>query len=326
MHKRINWKGTMEEKFKAYVASGAMNAVEEIISPAIVKGLSQQTALIGDKNKLTYGELKLLVNKYANAYRNAGIERENRVLFMLNDSPDLVAAYLGAIHMGAVSVAFNVRSAAKELLFVIKDCNCKLLFIDADYLAIYEQIADQIDWSIQVVVDGEFEGDFHSMLSFIENADEQSNSLNVSPDDMAFWIYTSGTTGRPKATVHLHHDVLVSDLHLRENLGVIPGDKIFSTSKLFFAYALGHSLLGGLKSCATVILTRQWPNSDKVAEILDLHRPKLVFCVPTLYRNLLRDGVANNDAFKTVRCYVSAGEKLPEELFEQWQLPGHDYR
>ncbi len=309
----------MEKMFETAAPTGAMNAVDELLGPALTKGLGQQTALIGDNKTLTYHELDLLINRYAHAMHAAGVERENRVLFMLNDSPDLVAAYLGAIHMGAVSVAFNVRSAAKDLLFVIEDSSCKMLFIDADFFPIYLQIADQISWPLQVVVDGVGVGGYPSLEDFSEIGGKCSEALKVSPDDMAFWVYTSGTTGIPKAAVHLHHDVIISDLHMRENLGVKPGDKIFSTSKLFFAYALGHSLLGGLRSCATVILTKAWPDTAAIAAAIDHHRPKLVFSVPTMYRNLLRDGVATSGAFKAVQAYISAGEKLPMELFEHWR-------
>ncbi|MCW8903217.1 benzoate-CoA ligase family protein [Sedimenticola sp.] len=310
----------MEKTFERYVSSGAMNAVEELIGPALSKGLAQQTALIGDAKSLTYGELDLLVSQYSDALRKAGVVRENRVLFMLNDSPDFVAAYLGAMHMGAVSIAFNVRSAAKDLLFVIEDSNCSMLVIDAAYLPVYLQIADRIKRPLKVVVDGDYEGDLPMLGSIVESGVTGSPALKVSPDDMAFWVYTSGTTGTPKAAVHLHHDVIIADLHMRENLGVEPGDRIFSTSKLFFAYALGHSLLGGLRSCATIILTKQWPDATAISEIIHRHQPDLVFSVPTLYRNLLRDGVAGTGPFKSVRVYVSAGEKLPVKLFEQWWL------
>lgn len=314
----------MEKTVERYFSSGAMNAVDELIGPALSKGLAQQTALIGDEKSLTYGELDLLVNRYAHALRTAGVVRENRVLFMLNDSPDFVAAYLGAMHIGAVSVALNVRSAPKDLLFVIEDSNCVMLVIDAAYLPTYLQIADQIKRPLKVVVDGDYEGNFPTLDCFIETGFKRSPALKVSPDDMAFWVYTSGTTGTPKAAVHLHHDVIIADLHMRENLGVKPGDRIFSTSKMFFAYALGHSLLGGLRSCATIILTRAWPDAAEIAAVVNRHQPDLVFSVPTLYRNLLRDGVADTAPFKSVRVYVSAGEKLPVNLFEQWQLAtGH---
>ena len=141
----------------------------------------------------------------------------------------------------------------------------------------------------------------------------------TSREDMAFWLYTSGTTGRPKAVVHAHRDVEIADLHLTRNLCVQPGERVFATSKLFFAYALGHSVLGALKCGATAILHPGWPDASSVAEVIEATRPDLVLSVPTLYRNLLREGLAGRDRFRRVRHYVSAGEALPAKIYNAWR-------
>ena len=141
----------------------------------------------------------------------------------------------------------------------------------------------------------------------------------MSPDDMAFWIYSSGTTGRPKAAVHLHRNVLISDRHLVENLGVKPGDRLLCSSKLFFAFSLGHLLLGGLRAGAAIILHKGWPEPNSIATLVKTQRPDYFFSVPTFYRNLLNAGVADDPAFANIRCCVSAGEGLPTALFEKWQ-------
>jgi acyl-coenzyme A synthetase/AMP-(fatty) acid ligase len=139
-------------------------------------------------------------------------------------------------------------------------------------------------------------------------------------DDMAFWIYTSGTTGSAKGAVHLQRDVLAADAYTGGVLGVGPGDVLFGTSKLFFAYTLGNCLFGSLRLGATTVLYDGWPDAKTVAETLRRYRPSVVFSVPTLYRNMLGEGVAAAEpAFRSVRHYVSAGERLPEALWHKWR-------
>ncbi|MBZ0149012.1 MAG: AMP-binding protein, partial [Pseudorhodoplanes sp.] len=84
--------------------------------------------------------------------------------------------------------------------------------------------------------------------------------------------------------------------------GYGPGERVFASSKLFFAFPLGHVLIGGLRSGATIILHDGWPDGDVIAAVVERHRPTLMLSVPAFYRGLLRDGFASRPGFKTVRC------------------------
>jgi acyl-coenzyme A synthetase/AMP-(fatty) acid ligase len=135
-------------------------------------------------------------------------------------------------------------------------------------------------------------------------------------DDPAFWIYTSGTTGLPKAAIHAQRCVLASTDIAAGVLGAGRDDRFYSSSKLFFAYALANSLCAGLRSGATVILDREWSTPTRVVEIAIQHRPTAAFIVPTLYLKLLQAGLAPQLA--GVRHFVSAGEKLPAAIRPAW--------
>ena len=63
-------------------------------------------------------------------------------------------------------------------------------------------------------------------------------------EDPAFWLYSSGTTGKPKGIIHSHRSLLPAGQAQREVVGLVPGERCYTTSKLFFAYALEHGFLG----------------------------------------------------------------------------------
>ena len=69
---------------------------------------------------------------------------------------------------------------------------------------------------------------------------------------------------------------------------------------------------------ATVILYPEWPDALAVAEIVKRFKPTVLLSVPTFFRNLLREGVADSEDFKNIRYFITAGEKLPQSLFDQW--------
>jgi benzoate-CoA ligase len=76
--------------------------------------------------------------------------------------------------------------------------------------------------------------------------------------------------------------------------------------------------LAGLRLGATAVLNAGWPSATAVAAVIERHRPDVVFSVPTLYRSLLEEDLAGSAAFRSVRHFISAGERLPEALFRQW--------
>jgi acyl-coenzyme A synthetase/AMP-(fatty) acid ligase len=96
-------------------------------------------------------------------------------------------------------------------------------------------------------------------------------------------------------------------------------DRIYASSKMFFAYALGNSFCAGLRLGATVILDPEWPTAERVAEMVERHRPTTLFSVPTLYLKMLQSGIAARLAAAGVRHYVSAGETLPAAVRKGWQ-------
>ncbi|MCC7413919.1 MAG: benzoate-CoA ligase family protein [Gammaproteobacteria bacterium] len=294
-----------------------MNAAEEILGPPLAAGLADQPALILGQTQLSYAGLEALVNRCGHALLAAGVGREQRVLLFMDDSPEFVALYLAAMKIGAVVVAFNIRATAADLRFVVEDSDCRALFIDAAFVDRWQEAGTGIADGPRVIVRGGTGRD--SLERFLPGHAEALEYAAMAPDDMAFWLYSSGTTGQPKGVVHCHHDVCIADRHLRENLGLRAGERLFTTSKLFFAFALGHSLFGGLRCGATVILYEGWPDGRAIIAEVERTRPQLLFTVPAFYRNLLAEGVAASEAFRQVRHFVSAGEKLPLPLFEQWQ-------
>lgn len=296
-----------------------MNAADEILAKAIAGGLGEQKALLCGERSTSYRELDAATNRNGHAQRAHGVERGDRVLILMDDSPELAAAYFGALRIGAVAVALNVRLAPRDVLYVIQDSACKLLYVDAEFLHLYEQIAGELEAPPQVVVRGDSAmPPALTLENFLAGRSESLESVQVAPEDMAFWVYSSGTTGHPKAVVHGHRSVLNSDQMEREYFGIKPGDRIYNTSKLFFAWSLGHSLLGGLRCGATVIVAPGWPDPANVLATIERHRPTILFSTPVMYRNLLRDGAGHSPGLRGVRHFVSAGEKLPENIGEQW--------
>jgi 3-hydroxybenzoate/4-hydroxybenzoate---CoA ligase len=296
-----------------------MNAAEAVLGPPLAMGRGAAPAILWRDRAYSYDQVQERVNRAGNALRALDVEPEDRVLMVMSDTPELVFAYLGTMKIGGVAVAVNVRASSADLRHLLDDSQAKVLLIERRFLKAYEAIRGEVGHPHRVVVHDAEEGERSELGRLIAEAPADLAPVMMAPDAMAFWIYTSGTTGSAKGAVHRHRDVLTADAYTGGVLGVKPGDVLFGTSKLFFAYTLGNCLFGALRLGATTILLDAWPDAALIADTMRRYRPTVVFSVPTLYRNLLGEGVADSEpAFRSVRHYVSAGERLPEALWHKW--------
>lgn len=294
-----------------------MNAADAILGPVLSRGRGDDIAILFNDGEITYAALNATVNRFANAMR-PHLMLEDRVLLLLKDSPTYVAVYLAAMRAGAVAIGINVRSAPKDLAFAIEDSGAKIAFVDEEFIPLFEEATAGRRRPPLIVAPGAAPPGYVAIDDFIAGAAPEFVSAEREDADMAFWLYTSGTTGTPKAAIHCHGDVVVGDWYMQE-MGIRSGVRVFATSKMFFAYALGHTLLGGLRAGATLIICETWPDATTIGELVKRHRPKVFLGVPTIYRNLLSEGVASHPAFSEVQTYMSAGEALPESLYNRWR-------
>jgi benzoate-CoA ligase family protein len=284
------------------------NAAAIFVDRPVEEGSGEETALVTPAGHVTYRELRALTDRAGQSLRRLGVEPEQRVALLLPDGPAFAASFFGALKIGAVAVPINTRLAAADLRAILDDCRAKVVVADRD-------LGGPVGAAVQgLPIEAVLSGD--ALIG-----DSSSPELDAEPvgqDAMAFWLYTSGTTGAPKAAVHAHRTLLGCRHYGLDVLGVDPGDRIFATSKLFFAYALGNALLIPLFARASAYLHPAWPDPAMVAAVLRQYRPTLFFSVPTFYSRLLRSDL-EPATFASVRQCVSAGERLPAEIHEAWR-------
>src|SRR5205085_10691637 len=90
----------------------------------------------------------------------------------------------------------------------------------------------------------------------------------TSGDAHAFMLYTSGSTGAPKGALHRHtapRDTALT--YGAKVLQLTQADRVYSSSRLFFAYGLGNSLTFPLAAGATVIIDCERPTPERIARL-----------------------------------------------------------
>jgi benzoate-CoA ligase len=281
-----------------------MNGAELLLGKEALARHGSRIALICGEESVTFAELAARVARAAGALAALGVRPGDRVLFLMRDTPEFAAAWLGAIRAGAVAVALNDKLSDGELEHAAADSRPRLAVFEQEF--IHRSFA-----GVKPMLASTFA---HHAASAPAAA-----ALDAADATPAFMVYSSGTTGLPKGIVHAHRGFASLGLAFR-CIGVGAGERVFSTSKFFFAYGLEHGLLAPLALGATAVLHPGWPDADAVIELVARHRPAALFSVPTVYRRLLAQPPGRLAPFQAVRRFVAAGERLSRQLVEQWRL------
>ena len=295
------------------------NAATHFVDRHIEEGRGGNIAIECGDERVTYAQVAGRVNRFGAALKRLGIQPEQRVALILQDTPAFAYSFFGAIKAGAVPVPLNTLWRARDYRHALHDSGARVLVVSGALLREFDAIDRSAIPRLEhvIVVGPAHPGtiDFDALLA------ESAPSLAAEPthkDAMAFWLYSSGSTGNPKGCVHLQHDMVVcAESYAKGVLGMGESDRCFSAAKLFFAYGLGNALYMPFAVGATSILLPEAPTAPRVYDIIARHQPTLFFSVPTNFGMLL----AHEGDFdlSSVRYAVSAGESLPEPLFRRFK-------
>jgi benzoate-CoA ligase family protein len=283
-----------------------------------------RVAILGEPGRTRYGELRDLVNRAGNAFLVLGCAPGDRILIVLTDSAEFMAAFFGAAKIGAVAVPVNPFARSADYALYLKDSGARYAVADATAWSEFSPAlsAVKLDSIISVGPDGTPSATgVHSWAQLISSASPVLAARPMLGSDIAFFLYTSGSGGAPKAAVHEHKDMLVTSACYGQGvLGITSDDITFSVSKLFFAYGLGNGMYYPLSVGARTVLNPERPRIERVVELVAKYRPTLFFAVPTFLAALLREVERGLPAdFSSVRLAISAGEALPAEIFTQFK-------
>jgi acyl-coenzyme A synthetase/AMP-(fatty) acid ligase len=293
-----------------------VNSIQQLLADERIAPRATQPALICGAESVSFGELADRVRRSAAALRTFGVRPGERVLLLMRDTPAFAAAWLGTIYAGSVAIALNSRLSEADYRHILADSGARLAIVEDVFTQARPDLTAELAASGRIAVAG---AAGRGLPSWDEKV-AAAAAVEAHPVELeapALWLYSSGTTGRPKGIVHSHRAITCVGGSFRA-LGVAAGDRVYTTSRLFFAYGIEHGLLAPLALGATALLSADWPDADAVIDTVDRHRPTAVFSVPTIYRRLLAEPPARLAAFSACR-FVAGGERLSARLVEQWR-------
>ncbi len=270
---------------------------------AQVQATPHATALVLEREHLTYHQLNARANQLAHRLRELGVGPDVLVGVAVPRSLDMVVALLAILKAGGAYVPLDPDFPQHRLAYMIQDSGLSLLLTRTDLLLSLPIPANVQSLCVDRADD------------WLTDYSEDNLPGNLHPQNLAYVIYTSGSTGQPKG-VTVRHDALVNFLSsMAEKPGLSADDKVLSLTSLSFDIA-GLELYLPLMRGATVVLLQPNQNKDPQAllRVIEQQAVSVIQATPSTWRMLLDVAPANALSGKTVLC---GGEALSVELAER---------
>ncbi len=297
------------------------------------RNVPTRTAVICGKSNLTYAEINAQANKVANALREIGIEKGDKVALSCPNLPYFPIIYYGILKMGAVIVPLNILLKGREIAYHLADSDAKIYFCfeGTPDLPMGEYGFDGFSETktceqfILIGANPAEKSPFENTKTFAELIQPQPPTFDTestNADDTAVILYTSGTTGQPKGAELTHLNMVLNARLFSTFTKVYDHDTHLITLPLFHSFGQSVQMNSGFYNRATLnLLPRFTP--EAALEQMEKTNVTVFAGVPTMYWALLN--YAEADKFDLAKiaenlatCH-SGGSPMPVEVMRGFE-------
>ena len=258
----------------------------------------------------TYDDFHALVLRVASALVASGVEKMDRVAWLMPNCLEAVALTCACYRIGAISVPINVRYAAPEVEYMLDKVKAKMLFLTAAKMNILEEFLQLPQ--VVAISTGSATALYETWESFLQ-LEGELNLRPVAPEQPALILFTSGTTGFPKGVLHSHSSCWAAIKNSAEALGLQSEDVVLVGKPITHAGGLQTQLLPCLMKGGQAVLAMIPPPTQAVELIQSFG-----VTIYAMLASSLLDFVENlerNDAPKlSLRRVIGSGDSVPLKL------------
>ena len=350
--KRITWikpykkiknvKYSKDEVHIKWYEDGTLNASANCIDRHL-KNRKNKTAIIWvgddpkDTKKISYKQLHKEVSKTANALKELGIKKGDRVTIYLTMIPELAITMLACARIGAIHSIIFGGFSSDSIAGRIDDCKSDYV-ITADEgirggkiiplksivdealikcrsikkCIVVKRTGNSINWMIDRDVW------YHDIIKYVSSHSEPEE---MNAEDPLFILYTSGSTGKPKGVLHTTGGYMVyASMTHQYIFNYKQKDIYWCTADI--GWITGHSYIiyGPLANGATTVMfegTPTYPDSSRWWQIVDKYKVNIFYTAPTAIRSLMREGAepVKKTSRKSLKLLGTVGEPINPEAW-----------
>ncbi|AEN12880.1 MULTISPECIES: non-ribosomal peptide synthetase [unclassified Streptomyces] len=259
------------------------------------------TAVRDAHTSLTYAALDARADALAQALRERGAGREDRVAVAAPPSVDTVVAMLAVLRAGAAYLPVDPEYPPARIRHMLDDARPVLLLTTTDVHA--DLPPCDVPW---LALDA---------LGALDDTDTlPAGSAAPRPADPAYVIYTSGSTGRPKGVVVPHGALAGHMAWMARHLAVTPDDRVLARTSTSFdasVWELWLPLMHGAQVCVLPHGANREP--DALVSWMSRYGVTVAQFVPS-HLNLVLSSAPDAARPSALRAVLCGGEPLPRAL------------
>ncbi|WP_455243522.1 acetate--CoA ligase [Petrachloros mirabilis] len=341
------WRKVLDWDFKrGYVRwfeGGRLNASYNCVDRHVAKR-GDQIAIIWEGNEpgqsrtVTYRELHEHVCRLANALKERGIGKGDRVCLYMPMIPEAVFTMLACARIGAIHSVVFAGFSSEAFKHRVQDSACRLVVTADGYrhgtktidhkkktdqaledcpavktVLVVKHLGESIPWT------SGRDGWYHEVVA---NSSSECPVVEMDAEDPLFILYTSGSTGKPKGVVHSTGGYLVfAAMSHRYAFDYHDGEVYWCTADV--GWITGHTYIvyGPLANGATTMLFEgvpHYPDYSRLWQLVDKHKVNIFYTAPTAIRALMAQGdePVKKTSRKSLRMLGSVGEPIDPKSWE----------
>ena len=332
-----------EEPFAKWFAGGQLNVSYNCLDRHVQNGLGGRVAFYyegerGDMRTITYQQLLDEVCRCANALKELGVKRGDRVAIYMGMVPELAVSLLACARIGAPHTVVFGGFSADALVDRIDDAEAKVVmtanggYRKGKVVPLKANVDDAVRRtpSVEKVlvvrrVDEDTpmqEGRDVWWHDIVARQETTCPPERMDSEDPLYLLYTSGTTGKPKGILHTTGGYLTQVAWTHANVFDLKPETDIYWCAADIGWVTGHSYIvyGPLANGATSVMYEgvpDYPGPDRWWDVIEKYKVTILYCAPTAIRAHMRAGVthAQQHDLSSLRVLGSVGEPINPEAW-----------
>ena len=331
--------------FAKWFTGGELNISYNCVDRHVERGLGDKVAYHwigepGDTRTITYSDLHREIQKAANALKELGIGKGDRVAIYMPMIPELPIAMLACARLGAPHTVVFGGFSAEALGGRMNDAEAKLLITadggwrrgkPADLKTAADAAVAEAPTVKNVLVVRRLgdhapstkmvKGRDHWWHDIVDRQPADCPPVPVESEHMLYLLYTSGSTAKPKGIFHSTAGYLVGTSYTHEMIFDLKPDDVYWCAA-DVGWVTGHSYIvyGPLANATTGVMYEGTPDTpawDRWWQIIEDYKVSILYCAPTAIRAFMKQGeeYPEKHDLSSLRVLGSVGEPINPEAW-----------